>query len=137
MRRRVRTCFRSVFGYTIPFDDSMGPTARECWSYFWRLVDVTAIVVATWVLVILLTGCATDRPPVAVHVPIPKPVEVKIPVRMPCVNAADVPVLPAIPTREALAALPDYELLLTIEQLRRQLAAYALRADSILSGCSK
>jgi hypothetical protein len=96
----------------------------------WLLMCVAAAIL------IMLGACALPEP-VTVRVPVPQPVEVKVAVPVPCVKAEDVPALPALPPPEALAALPDYELLITIEELRRRLVEYALKADAVLQGCAK
>lgn len=129
--------YKSIFGWRILMADCMAPKEAKAWRLMWCLVDLVLIFLFALLLLAMLVGCAIQPAGVAVPVVIAKPVEVKIAVRVPCIERKDVPVRPVMPKREVLSAMPDYELLLTIEQLRRELDTYAMLADAALAGCVK
>jgi hypothetical protein len=88
---------------------------------------------AILLLIALLAACATPvaPPPVVVH----KPVEVLVPVKTPCLRADQVPALPEVPADAELLALHDYQLVITIDMLRRRLHDYAVLAQAAMTAC--
>jgi hypothetical protein len=63
------------------------------------------------------------------------PVEVRVPVPVPCVDAAELPKRPPIAADRDLAALPDAAFVGALWRERSALAAYALRAEAVLGAC--
>lgn len=84
-------------------------------------------------IVVALAGCASAPPqaPIVIR----EPVEVRVPVAVPCVK--QLPSFPELPSDAALSSLSDYELVLTIDLLRRRLEDYATRAQALLTACAK
>ncbi|MGH6624412.1 MAG: hypothetical protein ACREBN_10585 [Burkholderiaceae bacterium] len=97
-------------------------------------VRLTVLGFVLGLLILSLVGCAT--PPVHVPLVAARPVEVRIPVAAPCVRLADLPATPQLAPDAQLAQLPDYELVLTLEQHRRELRAWHARASALLSACA-
>jgi hypothetical protein len=93
-----------------------------------------AIAVCTAVLLFSLLGCAAPVPPPPK--PIVTPVQIRVPVPVTCLTASQVPERPALAPDDALKALPDYELVITIEQQRRLLREYEARAAALLAACT-
>ena len=73
----------------------------------------------------LLAGCASGPPPL--------PVEVRIPVAVPCI--ADPPVRPDLLTDRDLAALDDYRLVLELARDRRLRQGYEAELEAVVAGC--
>jgi hypothetical protein len=82
------------------------------------------ILAAAW-----LAGCSTLMPGM--------PVEVEIPVPVPCLTAAQLPQRPAVTSNEDLKAMSDRNLLLRIAGEREALAAYVSEAHPLLEACTK
>jgi hypothetical protein len=93
-----------------------------------RVIVVCMLITAA----ILLAGCATTERQVIVRVP----VEVQVPVRVACMQAADKPTPPTLTSNADALAMTDRALVLLIAEERETLAAYALKADAVLTGCS-
>lgn len=72
-----------------------------------------------------LAGCASGPPPL--------PVEVHIPVAVPCLTEA--PARPELLTDGALAALDDYRLVLELARDRRLRQAYEAELEAVVAGC--
>lgn len=79
----------------------------------------------------VLAGCATER-----QVIVRVPVEVKVPVRVACMQASDKPVPPTVTPNAEAVEMTDRALVLLIAEERESLAAYALKADAVLAGCA-
>ena len=65
------------------------------------------------------------------------PKEVRIPVPVPCLAAADVPKSPTFVTDAALAAMPDGDLILSLATDRRQNQGYRAEMEAVIAGCVK
>ena len=78
---------------------------------------------------VALTGCSTFLPGL--------PIEVEIPVPVPCLMNAQLPRRPAVTPDEELKALSDRNLLLRIAGEREALAAYMADAHPLLEACTK
>jgi hypothetical protein len=76
-------------------------------------------------LALFASGCANT------------PVEVRVPVPVPCVAAADVPARPAVTDAAVLLELPDGRLVLTLAAERSTLAAYAERVGPLVEACAR
>ena len=77
---------------------------------------------------ILLAGCAT---PQAV------PQVVKVPYAVPCIESANVPVMPTTLPDADLAKQGDFELVITLATERIALRQYAKEAAAVITGCVK
>jgi hypothetical protein len=82
----------------------------------------------------LLGGCAAPEPQVRV---VREPVEVRVPVPVPCLTSEQLPPAPALAGDAALAGLADYDLILTLEAQRRLLRAHQQQADALLAACAR
>lgn len=74
-----------------------------------------------------LVGCASGPPPL--------PVEVRVPIVVPCI--AEAPVRPELLSDGALAALDDYRLVLELARDRRLRQGYIAELEAVLAGCSE
>lgn len=74
---------------------------------------------------VLLAGCASGPPPL--------PVEVRIPVAVPCI--AEAPARPALLADRDLAALDDYRLVIELARDRRLRQAYVAELEAVVAGC--
>lgn len=74
---------------------------------------------------LVLAGCASGPPPL--------PVEVRVPIAVPCIS--EVPVRPDLLTDGALAALDDYRLVLELARDRRLRQAYQAELEALVAGC--
>ena len=63
------------------------------------------------------------------------PTEVRIPVSIACITAADVPKSPIFATDAELAKLPDGDLILSLAKDRRQNQGYRAELEAVISGC--
>lgn len=81
----------------------------------------------------LLAGCVVREPPSVVRLP----VEVKVPVPVPCLSSGDVPKLPLLLGDKELAALTNRDLIISIEIQRRELRAWQQQVAPILAACVK
>lgn len=82
-----------------------------------------------------LGACAAPPQVIERQVPVRVPVEVRVNVPVPCVKRDDVPAAPAAMSDQALDALTDYQLVLTIEQQRRELRIYEARVATLIARC--
>jgi hypothetical protein len=73
----------------------------------------------------LLAGCASGPPPL--------PVEVRVPIAVPCVN--EPLARPELLTDRDLAALDDYRLVLELARDRRLRQAYEAELEAVVAGC--
>lgn len=77
----------------------------------------------------LLAGCSTLTPGM--------PIEVEIPVPVPCLTTAQLPQRPQVTAGAELKAMSDRNLLLRIAAEREALAAYVTEAHPLLESCTK
>lgn len=80
------------------------------------------------ILFLLLAGCNGSPPLPEVRI-------VKVPVPVGCVNRADLPIAPTIASNQALNALPDDDLVLTIASERLDLLRYSGEQSALLIAC--
>ena len=73
---------------------------------------------------VLLAGCATA------------PVEVRVPVPVPCVSA-DFPAAPVVRSDADLLAMDDYRLVLALAEERARLAAWTAQAGPVVESCRR
>lgn len=78
----------------------------------------------------LASGCTT-LPEVRV------PERVKVPVPVPCVDAAKRPQPPAVRTEAALLGMDEYSRTLATWAERLRLKAYAAELEAVVEGCSR
>ena len=83
-----------------------------------------------WLAPLLLAGCATAPPTV---VPIPKPIEVLVPVPVSCVS--EIPARPALTTDQELAAMPDYAFVLALRRNDLLYRGFVAELEAVLSAC--
>jgi len=83
---------------------------------------------AVCVSTLILSGCAT---PQAV------PQVVKVPYAVPCIEAANVPVMPVILADSELAKADDFALVIALATERIALRQYAKEAAAVITGCVK
>lgn len=91
---------------------------------------------AAWGLALLLAACA-ETPRRTQPLVAATPVEVRVPVPVPCVRSQDVPPAPALPSDAELAQLTDYELVIQLDIHRRALRAWNLHAAALLARCGQ
>lgn len=90
---------------------------------------------AAWAIAVLLAACA-EAPRRTEPLVAATPVEVRVPVPVPCVRAADVPPAPALAADAELAQLADYELVIQLDIHRRALRAWNAHAAALLAACT-
>ena len=91
-----------------------------CQRYAFRLTTVAAV--------LSTIGCSS----------IPEaPKEVRVPISVPCLSAADVPKPPAFVTDSDLLKMTDGDLILSLATDRRQNQGYRAELEAVISGCAK
>lgn len=94
---------------------------------------MTAARLAVLAGALALAGCAAPRETVRV---VREPVQVQVPVAVPCVAVERLPAPPALPTDAELARLDDRALVLALERQRRLLREYQSLAAPLLAACA-
>ena len=88
----------------------------------WLLI----VALAAILLLLALSGCATD----------PLPSVIKIPITAPCLKPEEFPKAPMVATDQQLAKMDDYDLVLTLAAEREELLSAWLYAAALLKGCT-
>lgn len=86
------------------------------------------LVRSTLALLTLLAGCTG---------PLKIPTEVKVPVPVPCINAADRPQRPDLATDADLLAMDRYKRTWALWGDRAEREVYQARLEAVVDGCSK
>lgn len=107
---------------------------REALPFVLCAMGPPAVIVMFLALAWLMGGCAAPEPQVRI---VREPVEVRVPVPVPCLAPEQLPPAPTLAGDAALAGLADYDLVLTLEAQRRLLRAHVQTTDALLAACAR